>query len=231
MFLKSDYHDLMPPFPEHEDAAAEKKGVSCFFDLLGRSCGTLLKVNLLFLCGCIPLVTIPLSLFALNQVAGRIVRDQPTSCLQIFGETFRHKWKQSYFAFVLTAVPLLCAGFGAWFYFRQVSSSLLFFVPFLVCSTIFLVTLLSSGCLYSLLDSGKQWKAALRLSLLLGVATPQRTVPAALCGYGLLLLAVLFFPLSGLYLLLLGCSLPCMIGAFLLRVIVEPFINESTAST
>ena len=35
MFFKSDYNDLMPPFPEHEDAAAEKKGVSCFFDLLG----------------------------------------------------------------------------------------------------------------------------------------------------------------------------------------------------
>ena len=230
MFFNSDYNDLMPPFPEQEDTSAEKTGFSCFFALLGRNCGTLLKVNLLFLLSCIPIVTIPLSLFALNQVVGRIVQDQPIKCLQIYGETFQRKWKQSYFAFVLTAVPLICAGFGTWFYFRQVSSSPLFFFPFLVCSTIFLVTLLSSGYLYSLLDSGRNWKETLRLSLLLGVATPQRTVPAAICGYGLLLLAVLFFPLSGLYLLLIGFSLPCMIGRFFLRTIVRPFLNESKAS-
>lgn len=230
MFFKSDYNDLMPPFPEQEDTSAEKTGFSCFFDLLGRNCGTLLKVNLLFLLSCIPIVTIPLGLFALNQVVGRIVQDQPVKCLQIYGEAFRYKWKQSYFAFALTAVPLICAGFGAWFYFRQVSSSLLFLFPFLVCSTIFLVTLLSAGYLYSLLDSGKNWKETMRLSLLLGVATPQRTVPAAICGYGLPLLAVLFFSLSGLYLLLLGFSLPCMIGRFFLRTIVRPFLNESKAS-
>ena len=73
MFFKSDYNDLMPPFPEQEDTSAEKTGFSCFFDLLGRNCGTLLKVNLLFLLSCIPIVTIPLGHFALNQVVGRIV--------------------------------------------------------------------------------------------------------------------------------------------------------------
>ena len=223
MFFKSDYNDLMPPFPEQEDTSAEKTGFSCFFDLLGRNCGTLLKVNLLFLLSCIPIVTIPLGLFALNQVVGRIVQDQPIKCLQIYRETFRHRWKQSYLAFALTAIPLACAGFGTWFYFHQASSSPLFFLPFLVCSTIFLVTLLSAGYLYSLLDSGKNWKETMRLSLLLGV-------PAAICGYGLPLLAVLFFPLSGLYLLLLGFSLPCMIGRFFLRTIVRPFLNESKAS-
>jgi len=102
-----------------------------------------------------------------------------------------------------------------------------------VCSTIFLVTLLSSGCLYGLLDSGKGLKEALRLALLLGITKPARTVSAALCCFGLFLLAVVSFPLSGLYLLLVGFSLPCMLGNFYLRTMWSPFSagNENPSET
>ena len=224
MFFNSDYKDLMPPYPE--DDTPPKSGFPCFFDLLGRNCGALLKANLLFLLGCIPVVTIPLSLFALNRVLRRIVLDQPFKCLQIYIETFRRYWKQSYLAFLLTAFPLICAGFGMWFYLNYAVSNPLFFLPFLMCSTIFLVTLLSSGCLYSLLDSGKNLKEALHLAFLLGVVKPQRTAPAALSCFGLLLLGILFFPLSGLYLFLIGFSLPCFLEYFFLRILLKPFVTE-----
>ena len=36
MFLKSDYHDLMPPFPEYGDAAAEKWGSQSPSELFRR---------------------------------------------------------------------------------------------------------------------------------------------------------------------------------------------------
>lgn len=232
MFFNSDYNDLLTPEPETEEAPP-KKGVSCFFDLLGRHCVALVKVNLLFLLGCVPIVTIPLSLFALDRVVCRMVLDRPFKCFQVYWETFRRSWKQSYPAFLLTALPLGCAGFGMWFYLNRASSNPLFFLPFLVCSTIFLVTLLSSGCLYGLLDSGKGLKEALRLALLLGITKPARTVPAALCCFGLFLLAVVSFPLSGLYLLLLGFSLPCMLGNFYLRTMWSPFNagNENPSET
>ena len=212
MFFNSDYKDLMPDHPEPDDPS--------FFGLLGRSCGSLLKTNLLFLLCCIPVVTIPLSLFAMSRVICQIVQDQPVECFRTFKETFRRGWKQSYIAFLLTAFPLVCAGYGMWFYLSLANKNPLFFLPFVVCSTIFLVALLSSGCLYGLLDGGKDLKTALRLAPLLGVTKPLRTVPAALCSYGLPLLAVLFLPLSGLYLVLIGFSVPCLIGHFLLRSVL-----------
>ena len=223
MFFYNDYDDF--PTPETDGALPEKKGFRRFFELFLSNCGALLKANLLFLLCCLPVVTIPISLFTLNRVTLQIVLDQPAKCLRIYGETFRQYWKQSYLAFLLTAVPLVCAGYGMRFYFANALSMPLLFLPFLVCSTIFLVTLLSSGCLYGLLAGGKTLKAALRLALVIGIGKPKRTIPAALLCYGLLTVAVLAFPISALYLLLIGFALPCMIGNFFLRVILGPLIE------
>lgn len=223
MFFQSDYNDLMPPEPETGGETPEKTGFARFLEIVSNQCGALLKVNLLFLLGCIPIVTVPLSLYAMNCVVLRMMRDQPVKCLHNYWEVFRQDWKRGYAAFLLTALPLGLAGCGMWFYLNRAASNVLFFLPFLVCSTVFLMTLLSSGYLYGLLGSGKTVREAVRLAVLLGVAKPLRSVPAALSWYGLLLLAVLFFPLSGLYLLLIGFSLPCLLGNFYLRTVLRQY--------
>lgn len=223
MFLNSDYNDLMTPDPE----TGEESGLSRFLSILVRQCGALLKVNLLFLLGCVPVVTIPLSLFIMNRAVLRMVQDQKVNCFQLCRDTVKQSWKQSYLAFFVTALPLGFAGYGMQFYLGLVSSSPLFFLPFVVCSTIFLVALLSAGCLYALLDSGKSLNESARLALPLGVTNPLRTVPAALCCCGLPLFAVLCLPFSGLYLLLVGFSFPCLIGNFLLRVVLAPWTDTA----
>lgn len=227
MFFQSDYHDLMPPEPEDGGAAPEKTGPARFLEILGNQAGVVLKVNLLFLLGCVPVVTLPLSLWAMNRVVLRMALDRPVSCLRDYWDAFRD-WKRGYPAFLLTAAPLVGGGYGAWFYLSRAASHPLFFLPFLVCSTIFLAALLSSGCLYGLLDGGRSVKEALRLAIALGVAKPLRTIPAALGFYGLTALAVLFFPLSGLYLLLAGFSLPCLTGNFFLRTMLRPFSGRGS---
>ena len=226
MFFQSDYNDLMPPEPETGKTVPEKTGFARFLEIAGSQCGPLLKVNLLFLLGCIPIVTIPLSLYAMNCVVLRMVQDRPVRCLRDYWGAFRREWKRGYPAFLLTAPPLGLAGCGAWFYLDHAASNLLFLLPFLVCSTIFLITLLSSGYLYGLLGSGKTVREAVRLAVPLGVAKPLRSVPAALCFYGLPLLAVLFFPLSGLYLLLIGFSFPCLLGHFYLRTVMGRYTEQ-----
>ena len=226
MFLQSDYNDLMPPVPEDDSAPSQKTGAARLLELVGGQGAALVVVNALFLLSCVPVVTIPLSLFAMNRVVRRIVLDQPVRCFRDYWETFRREWKRGYLAFLLTALPLVCGGYGAWFYLGCAESNPMFFLPFVVCSTIFLVALLSSGCLYGFLDSGRSVKESARLAILLGVAKSLRTVPAALFGYGLPVLAVLFFPLSGLYLLLIGFSLPCLLGNFYLRIIWKQLSGE-----
>lgn len=218
MFFQSDYNDLMPPEPENDEN--EKTGLARFLEIVGNQCVSLVKVNLLFLLSCVPVVTIPVSLYAMNRIVRRMVLDQPVKCLRDWGEAFRRGWKRGYLAFLLTALPAGGGLVGMWFYLGYAASNPLFFLPFLVCSTIFLVALLSSVCLYGLLDSGRSVKESVRLAVLLGVAKPLRTAPAALGCYGLLVLPVLFFPLSGLYLLLTGFSLPCLLGNFYLRTVL-----------
>lgn len=221
MFLQSDYHDFMPPEPQDDEDLSEKTGLSCFFTLVVSQSFSLVKLNLLFLLGCVPVVTIPISLFAMNRAVFRLVQGQPVNCLRDYWETFRRDWKMGYFSFLLTLAPLVCAGGGMRFYLSYTASSALFFLPFLVCSTVFLVTLLSSGYLYGLLDGRRSMKETVRLAVLLGITKPLRAVLAALGCYGLLLLAVLIFPLSGLYLLLLGFSFPCLLGNFYLRTVLR----------
>lgn len=223
MFFNSDYKDLMPPAPESDEASLDKNGLPRFRDVLGLQCGALLKVNLLFLLSCVPIVTIPISLFTMNRLSYQMVLDRP---LQDWGEAFRDNWKLSWQVFLLTALPLAASGYGMWTYLSWTALTPLFLLPFAVCSTIFLVTLLSSGCLYGLLAGGRDLKTSLRLAVMLGVAKPLRTVPAALCGCGLPLLAVLFLPLSGLYLILIGFSIPCMLEHFFLRTLLRPYIDE-----
>ena len=224
MFFKSDYRDLMPLESETGGTPPEKEGFRRFFELLALNCAALLKANVLFVLCCIPIVTVPIGIFALNRVMLRIVLDQPVKSLQIFGETFRRGWKQSYLAFFLTAVPLICGGYGMWFYITRVASNPLLFLLFLVCSTIFLAALLSSVCLYGFLTSGKSLQEALRLALVIGIGKPKRTIPCALLLYGFLAVAVLAFPISALYLLLIGFALPCMIGNFFIRVFLDPLL-------
>ena len=226
MFLQSDYNDLMPPVPEDDSAPSRKTGAARLLELVGGQGAALVVVNALFLLSCIPVVTIPLSLFAMNRVVRRIVLDHPVRCFRDYWATFRREWKRGYLAFLLTAPLLVLGGYGAWFYLGCAASNLMFFLPFVVCSTIFLVALLSSGCLYGFLDSGRSVRESVRLAVLLGVAKPRRTVPAALFGFGLPVLAVMFFPLSGLYLLLIGFSLPCLLANFYLRTIWTPFDAE-----
>ena len=94
----------------------------------------------------------------------------------------------------------------------------------MLCSTIFLVTLLSSTYLYGLLADGRALsKGTLRLALVLGVGKPLRAVLAALLWYGPLLAALLWFPLSGAYLFLIGFSIPCLMGRLALAPVLEGY--------
>jgi hypothetical protein len=66
-------------------------------------------------------------------------------------------------------------------------------------------------------------KYAVRMALTLGVGKPLRATLAVLSYYGTLLCAVLAFPISALYLLLIGFSVPCLLGNFYLRTVLRQY--------
>ena len=212
--------------PDQEADAPEKTGPARLWELLQGELATVLIVNLLFLAASIPIVTIPPALFALHKVARKIVLGEPVACVRDYFTAFRQDLPCSYGAFFLTAAPMGLAGYGAVFYLRHAMTHLVLLAPFVLCTTAFLVAMLASAYLYGLLCDGKPLRDAVKSALLLGVAKPLRALLAALCYYGVLLLAVLFFPLSALYLFLLGFSLPCLLGNFFIRTVLRQYYGD-----
>lgn len=223
MFFKKDY---ATPGPGIDPDAPEKTGVARFVEILSLECVTLVKLNLLFLVSCVPVVTIPAAVFAMNQVVRMMVLDQPVLCFYHYSVAFRKCWKRGLAAFVLTAGPLAVAGVGMWFYLSRAMTQPVFLAPFVLCSTVFLVTMLASTYLYGLLTTGRPLRKSVRLALLLGVGRPLRGVLAALSVYGTLAVAILAFPISGIYLLLIGFSVPCLLGNFFTRTVLKQFGGE-----
>lgn len=220
MFFRKNY---ATPGPGVDPNAPEKTGPARFFEILQLRCGSLFKLNLLFLVSCLPIITIPPALFAMNQVVRYMILNQPVDCFYHYRTAFRKYWKQSYAAFALVALPLTLSGYGAFFYLHYAGENPLFFLPFMLCSTIFLVTLLASTYLYGLLSLDMGLGKAVRLALILGVGRPLRALLAALSCYGLTLIAVLAFPISVLYLLMIGFSIPCLLGNFYIRTVLKQY--------
>lgn len=228
MFFRRDYS---APGPGIDPNAPEKTGFARFIEILQLEAADLLKLNLLFIATCIPVVTIPLAVFGMNQVMRKMMLDKPVLCFYDYRMAIKRFWKQAYAAFFLTAAPLVFSGAGAFFYLTRAAENILMFAPFVLCSTVFLVTLLSSSYLYGVLSTGGSIRQSVRLSLVLGMGKPLRAVLAVLAYYGPLIAAALAFPISGLYLLVMGFSAPCFIGNFFLRTVIRQYckIEEEEA--
>lgn len=222
MLFRKDY---AAPGPGLDPNAPEKTGIARLIEILQIECTTLVKLNLLVLLSCLPIITIPPAIFAMNTVVRRMVRDETVDCFYHYRTAFKKHWKTAYGAFFLTALPLAGGGFGLLFYLRYAMNNLLFLAPFLLCSTVFLVTMLASTYLYGLLSLGWSLREAVKPAVLYGVGKPLRAGLAALCVYGSLLATVLEFPLSAIYLLFLGLSVPCLLANFFLRTTLKQYFD------
>lgn len=212
--------------PEGEELP-EQTGFKRFFQIIQEHCVAVVKLNLLFLVSSLPVVTIPPALFAALQVIHNMVRDEPVKCWRDYKASFKSGWKRGYCAFCTAILPMLVGGYGIFFYLRHMGQNYLLIVPFALCACMFWIITLASTYLYGLMTAGMPWKEAIRTALFLALAKPLRAFLAALCWYGLPLAAILFFPLSGAYLLLIGFALPFLLGGFYTRTVLEQFCGSS----
>lgn len=222
MFSPKDYNYTDPAPPDSD--GPPKTGLRRFLEIVSQEAAALLKINLLFLLSCLPIVTIPPAVLALNRMIRPMAAGRPARSRPRYWEAFREGWKRSYAAFLLTVLPLAAAGCGARFYLGFASENPVFYLPFMLCSTVFLAALLASSYLYGLLSDGRALnRETLRLSLRLGLGRPLRAVLAAVGWYGPLAVSVLWFPLSGGYILLIGFTLPCLLAQFFLRTVLDQY--------
>ncbi len=214
MFFRKDY---AKPGPGIDPDAPEKTGLARFVEILQLECVTLVKLNLLFVISCLPVVTIPPALFAMNHVVRKMVLDEPVNCFYDYRTAFRKGWKRGYAAFCLTGLPLIFGGVGGLFYLAQAGLNFMLLAPFVLCSTVFLAAFLAAPYVYGLLDAGVELRRAARLALVLSFGKPLRAAAAAATGLGIVTVAVLAFPISLIFLLLIGFSVPCLLANFYIR--------------
>ena len=86
MFFRKDY---AKPGPGIDPDEPEKTGFARFVEILTLECVTLVKLNLLVLLCCVPVVTLPPALYAMNQVVRKMMLDEPVTCFLDFRRAFR----------------------------------------------------------------------------------------------------------------------------------------------
>ena len=168
----NDYFSPEDQGPEREEP--EKTGPRRFFGLLLTESGALLKLNLLFLLTSIPLVTIPPAALALSRVVRGLLDDKPGRAYAYWAE-FKRCWVPGWGAFLLTAVPLFSSGYGMIFYMSYAGTNWMAFVPFVICTTVFLTVMQGTTYLWGLLALGRGLSLeTVRLALALGLGKPLR---------------------------------------------------------
>ena len=220
VFFRKDY---ATPGPGIDPDAPEKTGIARVVEILQIECVTLGKLNLLVLVCCLTVVMLPPAIFAMNQVVRKMMLDEPVTCFYDFRTAFKRDWKRGYAAFLLTVLPLLCGCCGVLFYLPRAVENPLLLGPLAVCLAAVLVVLLASPYFYGVLSTGRSVKESLRMALLLAAGKPLRGVLAAVCVYGMALAAVLEFPISLVYMIVLGFSGPCFLANFFLRTVLRDY--------
>ena len=77
MFFQRDYNT---PGPGIRPDEPEKTGLPRLLQIIQLGAGSVFLLNLLFLSSCIPVLTIPPAIFAMNQVIRKMMVDRPVLC-------------------------------------------------------------------------------------------------------------------------------------------------------
>lgn len=112
-------------FPDYTKAgpgvdrnAPNKAGSALFIDIFCREFTTLLKLNLIFLVSCIPIVTIGPSIGAMTAVTVKMVKDEPSDIYYDFKQAFKRNWKQSFILSLFGGLTLIIIISAFLYYFQ-----------------------------------------------------------------------------------------------------------------
>lgn len=117
------------PGPGVPKDAPKKKGLALFFEILWREFWTLLKLNMLFIVFCIPVITIPASITAMSKITLTMMRDKNHFLFRDFFGCFKKEFFKSLGAGAIIFVVLLLSVFGVWFYSNLESLGWLRMIP------------------------------------------------------------------------------------------------------
>lgn len=210
--------------------APKKKGFSLFWDILWREFWALLKLNLLFLLTCIPVVTIPAAITASNRITAAMVKDQNFFLLSDYWDAFKRDFGRSLLGGVLLLIALFLFGLSTWFYYMLSKSAGTLFLILAGCSLCLLLTTYATALYFFPMLALVELPTLqlLKNSCIIAYTCFKRTVPAVLLSLLMCFLSVGLFPYSLVFVAFIALSLTNLISNFfIVRPIEETVLGIS----
>lgn len=191
----------------------KEKGAALFFTLLLQHAWELMKLNLLFLLACLPIVTVGAALAGLHYAAMQIVRERSGGVARDFMTGFRGNWKPATCIAAAVIAFAYCAFRALWVY--EVRGTLAYQVLFVLTCIVAVLLACVGLYLFPLLTTVElPVSAVCKNALILAIARPLHALPGALVGALWFGVGAFFFPLSLPVVLLAGFSLPAFAAGF-----------------
>lgn len=143
---------IFSPNFQREGAGVEKnepskEGLSLFFDLFISRFWDLMKLNVIFIIYCIPIITIFPAFGALTSMTMSIVRKKPILfMLRDFHAAFINNWKQSFICGFLSCFLFSILYYASVFYYKLAQENHILYAVFFIC--IFMTSLLLLAWIY-----------------------------------------------------------------------------------
>lgn len=194
---------------------ALKEGISLFFQLLITRFWDILKLNIIFIIYCIPLVTIGPAFGALTSINMSMIQRKHIYIFSDFHEAFKANWKQSLVCSFIISLIFTLLYIALLYYFRFAHGKPIFYVIFFVCLSI--TALFGFACMYIyplLTTVSLSIKDIFKNSIFLSIVCLKDTLLGTLVYVIILGINIFFFPFTFPLFLIFTFSLLSFISSF-----------------
>ena len=200
--------DFEKPGPGISKDAPPKKGIALFFEILVREFWQLIKLNLIFILACIPIVTIGAAVSGLSKSTTKMVRDVPNDVWDDFKDGFKENLRQTFLPGIIVLLLFVGSFLGLILYREQ---------PFLQTASLIVLLLMTSISIHFLpmfTSTTVSARESVRNACLLSILRFYLTIPTALFCIFYIEAQLLLLPFSIPFTIFLGFSIPSFVASF-----------------
>ena len=216
------------PKKEIDVNAPPKQGIALFFSVLLHEFWELIKLNLIFILFCLPVVTIPIAITAMSKVILLMLMDKPFFVFGEFIAAFKAEWKRATVAGLVFFLSLAAALYGVLVYAYIMEIFFLHSCAIMLC-IIFITAGFYLFPMLALLDIGL--KGAFKNAALLVLLRLPYNFLTLLTVASLLLLILIFFPTSIMLVFLIFFALINLITTFCAYTGIKKFVIKEDQMT
>lgn len=227
--MKIGFHDYRRPGPGIERNPVVRKGIGGFWDIFKREWWQLVKLNWIFILGCVPIVTIPASITAMCWVLATMADDRPRLLWSDFWRVFRRDFGRSLLLGWLWLIGCAVVGVAIWFYVSLAQSRPLFWAAAAAMLALFAeMTVMSFDLFPMLANISLGIRDYVRNAFYLSFIHAKTNLILLLVLIPLFTGVLLLFPYSVLFLLAIGFSFCGLIVIYGVHAPMKKYVCETS---